>query len=750
MMPRWCSLVLALFLLLPATETARPAEPPAQADGRQDDGRFLRPLSRTELERRQAIALYGLGVLRQQNDRLLDATRLFEEALTYDPEALPVHRALITLYGALGRHQDMLKSCEKVLKLAPEDHATWHAYGRQLRALGKTPEARRALQHAVACPALASQLDLLVQVHYELAGLHEELRAPEEAVAALSAVCRVLDNPEKLREFDVMLDKSQVQEQAASTHERIIRLWIQADKPDRAIAAFQQAVATHPMLATRLNLQLAKLHVAEGQLAEALVRLDDHLRTQPVGAEGYELKATVLEKLGRAAEVLPMLEAYAGRDPHNLALHLLLGSRYGRAGQFERAEAFYQGLLAKQDTSPEVYRGLFALYRDHKTPEKALHALNLELTRSTQQDVVPGNPRAAARGRAMLLALRDDPDLGKALVPAALKQLDEGRPLHPDACMFLATLAARARQFPAAERLYRRCLEAELSTPAENAVYDGLLRVLWDARKYSDVVWLCERGLQKAVGANRLMFHLNCARALALLGKEHEGLAEADRAVSAALDDDTRFVARITRLRLLWHVDRPEQALGECQQLLKERLQPAQVRDVRHLLSAIYSSLRDFARSEEQLQLILKDDANDATACNDLGYIWADQSKNLAEAERLIRKAIDLDREQKKAGAGEPDKDNAAFLDSLGWVLFRRGDLDAARQWLEKAATLPGGEDDPVVWDHLGDVYSRMGDAGRAAAAWRRSLDLYDKDKRRKADDRSPQIKRKLQQLGTP
>ena len=68
-----------------------------------------------------------------------------------------------------------------------------------------------------------------------------------------------------------------------------------------------------------------------------------------------------------------------------------------------------------------------------------------------------------------------------------------------------------------------------------------------------------------------------------------------------------------------------------------------------------------------------------ATVNNDLGYIWADQNKNLAEAEARIRKAIELDRRSKKpgpfgAGFGANPADNAAYVDSLGWVLYRKGD----------------------------------------------------------------------------
>jgi Flp pilus assembly protein TadD len=123
----------------------------------------------------------------------------------------------------------------------------------------------------------------------------------------------------------------------------------------------------------------------------------------------------------------------------------------------------------------------------------------------------------------------------------------------------------------------------------------------------------------------------------------------------------------------------------------------------------------------------------------------------LTEAERMIRKAIEVDRHQRSSAkvigpdSLDSDRDNAAYVDSLGWVLFRRGDLKGARAELEKASALPDGDDDPVVWDHLADVLFRLGDKDRATRAWRKALGLFDAGSRPK-DDRYREIQQKLGQ----
>jgi tetratricopeptide (TPR) repeat protein len=248
-----------------------------------------------------------------------------------------------------------------------------------------------------------------------------------------------------------------------------------------------------------------------------------------------------------------------------------------------------------------------------------------------------------------------------------------------------------------------------------------------------------------------MLFHVNRAQALVQLGRAEEAVAEADQAVDMA-EESNRLRIRRLRVGILVQADRFDQAEAECKAMLKDYIQPGEVRDIRYALSSVYSSAKDYAKSEEQLRIILEADPNDATANNDLGYIMADQGKNLEEAEKLIRKAVELDLAEKKNGAkvrtdDDPNNANAAYLDSLGWVLFRRGQLPAARDWLEKAVSLPGGSDDPTVWDHLGDVYFRMKDTTRAGTAWKKANELYEQEKRRKVDDHYKELKNKLKLL---
>jgi tetratricopeptide (TPR) repeat protein len=708
------------------------------------------PPTRQEMDRREGLRQYALGLLCERDDRLLEAIRAFEKAGRLDPEAVPACKALIPLYLATDRAADALATTRKVLDLDPGDYETWFLYGRQLRGQGQLKEARTALARGLACPSLKERPELALEMHHDLGAMCESAQEYEDAAAAFLEAAKILEHPDTLLEVGP-LGPGEIAARAADLYERAGRAYLQARKYDQALAAFRKAQGKAPEGGGRLNYNLARICQEQGKLTEALGYLDAYLRLQPQGTDAYDLRITLLQRLRRDAEVLPWLEQASANDRHNIGLKLLLARQLARSRQTDRAEKVYRE-LAEQSPTPEVYRGLFALYKDDARLglDRALTLLNKTLESTAKKDNAAPDQPAPAQARAMIAALRDDAGLAKDLLRVALPRLDRDAGLGHETLHFLAVLADRNSQPAEAERFYRQCLRGV--TPATEAlVYGGLLRVLWKANKDEDILQVCRDGLVKTKATSHVLFYSDLARALARLDRMDEALAAADNAVRLAADAD-RLTLRLLRIRLLAQANRLPQAEAECQALLKEATQPGDALEVRYVLSSIYSIARRYAQAEEELERILKVDPNNATACNDLGYLWADQGKNLKEAEDLVRKALELDRRQKQSGppraGADADKDNAAYVDSLGWVLFRRGRLDAARQELERAAALPDGED-PVIWDHLGDVYYRLEMTARARETWQRALHLYEQDRRRKMDQRYKDLKHKLKLLGT-
>jgi tetratricopeptide (TPR) repeat protein len=89
---------------------------------------------------------------------------------------------------------------------------------------------------------------------------------------------------------------------------------------------------------------------------------------------------------------------------------------------------------------------------------------------------------------------------------------------------------------------------------------------------------------------------------------------------------------------------------------------------------------------------------------------------NLDEAEAMIKRAL------------ESEPNNASYLDSLGWVEFRKGKFDQALSDLLRAAKAVE-RDDPVVFEHIGDTYLKLNRVPEALDAWQKALALDPKNK---------------------
>ncbi len=124
----------------------------------------------------------------------------------------------------------------------------------------------------------------------------------------------------------------------------------------------------------------------------------------------------------------------------------------------------------------------------------------------------------------------------------------------------------------------------------------------------------------------------------------------------------------------------------------------------------------DYNLAAEMFQRSINlDPSNAAPALNYLAYMWAERGERLEEAEALVLRALEV----------EPD--SGAYLDTLGWIHFKRGDYEKALPELLRAA---GNIEtpDPIIFDHIGDAYEKLEDLINARKYWKMALELAPTD----------------------
>jgi tetratricopeptide (TPR) repeat protein len=137
-------------------------------------------------------------------------------------------------------------------------------------------------------------------------------------------------------------------------------------------------------------------------------------------------------------------------------------------------------------------------------------------------------------------------------------------------------------------------------------------------------------------------------------------------------------------------------------------------------LGVVYEQNGQVEQAVTTFEEIIARDPDYTQALNYLGYMLADRGLRLEYAHDLIEKAVTL------------APDNAAYLDSYGWVFYRLGNYNQALVHLKKAVAL---DSDPVIFDHLGDVYRAVGDLKEARTWWQKALDM---------DPENDQVRQKL------
>jgi tetratricopeptide (TPR) repeat protein len=124
--------------------------------------------------------------------------------------------------------------------------------------------------------------------------------------------------------------------------------------------------------------------------------------------------------------------------------------------------------------------------------------------------------------------------------------------------------------------------------------------------------------------------------------------------------------------------------------------------------SICLDELGQVAQARQVLETLRREYPEDPEVANSLGYFLAEKDQDLELAEDLIAEAL----------RAEPD--NGAFLDSMGWVLYRQGRLEGALDYMIQAVNvLP---DDPVILEHLGMVLLGLGQDAEALDTLRRAL----------------------------
>jgi tetratricopeptide (TPR) repeat protein len=303
------------------------------------------------------------------------------------------------------------------------------------------------------------------------------------------------------------------------------------------------------------------------------------------------------------------------------------------------------------------------------------------------------------------------------------------------------------KEYETAEKFYER--QAELANKVKSgpkilSAYENLIDLYFDSKRYAEAIDTCEKVMdmtepKEVVDAQPFVLE-RLIQAKTRLGKVDEAMS-----ITKGLITRTGGSWYFTQLKgwieredgriddaiktyndVLDKLDAEKGIKGDAKDRFKD--------GVRYILSGLYVENKEVDKAAKQLETLIKRHPDRATYKNDLGFIWCDNDMKLEESEKLIKEALELDKkaQEKAKGEGKIDevKPNAAYLDSLGWVLFKQKKYKEALDYLKKASQDEEEGNHLEIWDHLADCYMAMGQKKDAIAAWEKALKMEDLSKR--------------------
>jgi tetratricopeptide (TPR) repeat protein len=657
----------------------------------------------------EALSLFGAGRIEEQKDHPAAALRLYERALRFEPDALPIVREIIPLAFSLDRPNEAVRYALRAAELDPSDPLLLRQLGLHLAESGRFQQALKLYQQAQKRLVDQPRSAAYVMLSMELGRLCFVTDHQREAAAAFADVLPAIDKP-----ADFGLNEKQAKmfsgDEGAKTLELFAEAFLAADRPDDASRAYEKLEQLRPNKPLHAY-HLARVSARKKEPAKAIEQLQAYFDEHGVAAkqEPYTLLATVLTDLGQQDKIVERLEAIATAEPKNRDVRHALARAALEADQSDKAEAIYKELL-KAAAAEDVYQGLITIYRQRSDWAQLIKVLGdtaiesdlLELLDEQVKDLVKDAKAVAALLDTARREFEKDPD-----------RLDYGDR------MAMALLALEAREFDAASEFFNLALKVKREDAAGLFEAWGVGLIL--AEQYDAAAGVFRRAIdERVLPAGNTAFHHYLSGALEMAGKTDEAVAAAREAL-AMPDAPPRMYSRLGWV--LYHAKRYPEAEKAYRDFLakydaeyeSEELRTL-LRDARLVLSNICAIRNDSAQAEELLEQVLDEYPENVGALNDLGYLWVEQNKNLERAVEMIREAV------------EGDPDNEAYRDSLGWAYYQMGRYADAVEELKKAVAAGGEEPDGVILDHLGDAYDKLGEADKARETWQRAIQLLDKD----------------------
>lgn len=468
------------------------------------------------------------------------------------------------------------------------------------------------------------------------------------------------------------------------------KIYAQEEDFEKASEILRKAVEINP---DKLDLYdaIASMLLAQEEPQKAVEMYRQAIRTNPKAEKLYINLAALLENDDKTSDAIGVMEEaieQVGEKPELLAV---LGKFYRSEGHQDKAQATLEKAYNLEPDNLPLYGELMTTYLDDGNTTEADKITSLTAEKaSTGKDVVlsvaaefyfnAGRPAKAVE--LYLQALQENPN--KLDYLARLVGISNRQKFYDQSQGYVDEFGPKMRDQDKVQQL-----RAEIYSDAGN--HDKSIEI------YRDLL---------AENKFDLNYYEYLIDALNEADEYDESLKVAAQAKEQFGLSDPQAVLMMTGM-----IYYKQKAYDKAEKAFKDLVDQTnnQNDDAYYFLGSVYLDKEDHTKAEEAFKKAIDINPTSANALNALGYMYADRGIKLDEAKKLISDALAI----------HPSAPH--ILDSMGWVLYRQGDLEGAEEYIERAARL---FDDAEVYAHLGEIYAKQGKISLARETYEHALEL--------------------------
>jgi tetratricopeptide (TPR) repeat protein len=486
----------------------------------------------------------------------------------------------------------------------------------------------------------------------------------------------------------------------ATAHYELSRLWLERNNLPRALGEIRLALQ-HDSVNKWMLKQYADLLSFDEQYVAAAAIYGKIASRERAPEEFLTWEAMLYQKAGKyneALAVLDKLSQFTGADDESLILQrqqlfLSMNNVEAAAGEVRKLIGYYPRepryalLLAElydnnniKDKAAEAYKRAETLFPEDASVQFALvqyHLKNKNFERMEhymEKAVLNRNMDMEDRIGLLVpfLRYRSIDSTSRSIAFNLSKKLAHQEPMRVEAISLYGDLLADEGRLPEALTQYKKVLGID---SMKFAYWYQVLNYSSVLQENDSVTAFSERAA-KLFPKEPIVYYMG--------GRGYVMLKQSEKAI--------RFLNKAVEY----------QANGSAE-LLPEVLA---------LLGDVYHTEGRYRASDSCYKAVIDLQPDNTYALNNYSYYLSVRGENLDEAEKMSAKSLKL----------RPDE--ATFLDTYGWILYRQGKYKEAKAYILKAIEAGKNNVDATLWEHLGDIEYKLGNKDEALEHWKKAMSM--------------------------